>query len=351
MKTYVDPAREHLPDLTTVDGVIDFFALCMLGIFCNILDIRTYQCGPDMTPSKFLQQFHVDDDTNNISVEERYKCIRTRGLAYDLIFWFFNTHEVANNDTHEPMTRDTWFIPHLVRVTATMVRYVETYQRYHVSNIIKNEFRGQVELCFQSEHEIQAVLKKVLKSSSKDQSTLNNTLAYVGPRNLTITVRSKSLYISMLTDIFILLPRDTMALYLWYWFSGPGQYYLLYTGFTGGDFLFFGIPEDPEKDTPQDADSERDGDSESDDGCETADSENEEDRLEDESSDGLEAAADDENKQGEGESPDVNSAENLNSVGEYRKKLRWRPIDHQAGATDDTRREQGEPEAKKRRLL
>lgn len=223
MNISIDPAREHLPDLTTVDGVVDFFALCILGIFCNILDTRTYQCGPDSTPPKFLEKFHIEDDTNNISVEERHKCIRTRGLAYDLVFWFFETHEVTDNDAHRPLDRATWFVPHLVQVTTAMVLYVESYQDSH-SNIIEDEFRYQVTLCFEGEHDIQVELEKAWQEASHstdsdpdsdpDSDSQFNTLAYVGPRNLTIARRRKGLYQGMLNICSLAIWHCTYGLQL-----------------------------------------------------------------------------------------------------------------------------------------
>ncbi len=126
--TYADPARDHLPDMTTVDGVVDLFALCILGNLCNILDHRTYQCGPHINQPSFIRQFHVNDDANNISTEERRKCIRTRGLAYDLGLWLFGAYRIIDSDTQQTMTWATLFAPHIAQVTATIILYLESHK-------------------------------------------------------------------------------------------------------------------------------------------------------------------------------------------------------------------------------
>lgn len=194
--------------MTALDGVIDLFALCILGILCNVLDPRTYQCGPDPNPPKFLQQFHINDDTNNISPEERRKCIRTRGLAYDLIYWFFQTYSVTDNDAERSLTWLTIFIPHIAQVSTEITLYVEAHESSNGSegsdlhqHILKHEFRQQVVLCFQQQDDIDYELRKRLAlNSSDDQRDLNTmTLAYSGPRNLTITKRDNHTYKSMLT--------------------------------------------------------------------------------------------------------------------------------------------------------
>lgn len=196
INAYVDPAREHLPDMTTLGGVIDLFALCILGILCNVLDQRTYQYGPDPDPPNLLWKVHIDDDANNISTEERHKCIRTRGLAYDLIMWFFQTYMVTDNDTQQKMTRLTLFVPHIAQVTTAMILYVESHPDDPDSdlNTIMDEFRDQVESCFLTKKDIKTEVKKLMANSSRDDQCELNTLAYTGPRNLIITKRDKPTY-------------------------------------------------------------------------------------------------------------------------------------------------------------
>lgn len=185
--------------MMTLNGVIDLFALCIIGILCNVLDHRSYHCGPASNSSKFLENFHINDDANNISPEERRKCIRTRGLAYDLILWFFGTYTVTNNDTQQNLNWLTFFVPHIAQVTATLVLYVESYVAEYpglYANIIRDEFRTQVNLCFVRKFDIEDALEKLLSNSSSDQFNLN-TLAYTGTRNLTICRRDQPNYQSM----------------------------------------------------------------------------------------------------------------------------------------------------------
>ncbi len=225
-----------------MDGVIDLFSVCMLGIFCNVVDIRTYQCGPELEPSKFLLKFHVEDDANNISEEERHRCVRTRGLAYDLVMWFFETYEVTDNDTQQPMNLQAWFEPHIAHTAVVMVDYVETYEKHYDTDLIDHEFRYQINLCFQLQQGIYHCIEKMMQSLPSDEL---NTLAYVGPRNLTITKRSESHYTRTLVAVSPLLRRTDLA------YSAPEPYHLLFIGYTAGDKAFLGMPENPNEQTSE----------------------------------------------------------------------------------------------------
>ena len=186
-----------------MDGVTDVFSLCILGILCNVLDRRTYQCGPDYEPSGFLQQFHFNEDVNNVSPEERRKCARTRGLAYDLIDWFFHTHTIIDDDTEEHLDSLTLFTPHIARVAAAIIFYVELYEFEDLDSCInlRSEIRLQVTQCFQNKDDIDLELKELLADPSSNYHTLKD-MTYSGPRNLTITKRNipayESTFITML---------------------------------------------------------------------------------------------------------------------------------------------------------
>ncbi len=206
------------------------------------MDIRTYQCGPELEPSKFLLKFHVEDDANNISEEERHRCVRTRGLAYDLVMWFFETYEVTDNDTQQPMNLQAWFEPHIAHTAVVMVDYVETYEKHYDTDLIDHEFRYQINLCFQLQQGIYHCIEKMMQSLPSDEL---NTLAYVGPRNLTITKRSESHYTRTLVAVSPLLRRTDLA------YSAPEPYHLLFIGYTAGDKAFLGMPENPNEQTSE----------------------------------------------------------------------------------------------------
>ena len=42
---FLDDEREHLSDVATMEGFVDFLALCFIVIFSNVLDFRTYLCS------------------------------------------------------------------------------------------------------------------------------------------------------------------------------------------------------------------------------------------------------------------------------------------------------------------
>ena len=75
-----------------MDDVKALFALFAMAFFGNVFDKRTYLPfihsvnGP--TTKECEQQ--KEDDINAIPLLERHHYCYTRGLAFDLIFWFLN---------------------------------------------------------------------------------------------------------------------------------------------------------------------------------------------------------------------------------------------------------------------
>lgn len=100
---YKDPVWHHLPKLRPADVTSDdpdvnslqaaenFFSVCFLAIFSNVLDPKSYR-HPDVhiddEPSQEQQEQMDLYDRNALSVEERNSCATARGLAYKLLDWF-----------------------------------------------------------------------------------------------------------------------------------------------------------------------------------------------------------------------------------------------------------------------
>ena len=80
----------HLPDINTVDGLLDLLAACTLVILGNVLDFRTY-CAPNQreedvaTPSQ-RQQMSLHD-RNAIPANERAAICYARGIGLAVFQW------------------------------------------------------------------------------------------------------------------------------------------------------------------------------------------------------------------------------------------------------------------------
>lgn len=103
---FSDDEREHLPDVATVEGFVDFFALCFLVIFGNVLDFRTYVCSNENKRYSHLKAQH---DLNNIDVQERVNMCSARGMCFDLLDWWkatFIIKAVENQEELPSFTED-----------------------------------------------------------------------------------------------------------------------------------------------------------------------------------------------------------------------------------------------------
>ena len=122
-----DPSdREHLPNLSTMDGAKDMLSLYAIALFLNAFDDRTYKTPPISANQshetlKKCQEFF---DLNAIPVIERYHMCYTRGLALDLIRWFFNQYSFCSEDSSEELDgyRDV-LVPFVVHVGRHIIRY------------------------------------------------------------------------------------------------------------------------------------------------------------------------------------------------------------------------------------
>lgn len=120
---------EHLPDFSSMDGAGDIFALFVLSMLMNAFDARTYQ-----VPVEFGELSHDDIllrqqvfDLNAIPVIERHKMCHTRGLALDLVLWFFEKYEFTDHTSDEEVIDGLHII--LIPFTAHIARQTIRYKR------------------------------------------------------------------------------------------------------------------------------------------------------------------------------------------------------------------------------
>ena len=115
---FLDDECQHLPDVATVEGFLDFLALCFLVIFGNVLDFRTYLCSNEDERHSILKKKY---DLNNIDVQERVNMCSARGMCFDLLDWWnaaFIIKAVENNGELPNFTED--FIS---KEASNLVRY------------------------------------------------------------------------------------------------------------------------------------------------------------------------------------------------------------------------------------
>lgn len=80
----------HLPDVGTLDGLLDLISGCTFAILANVLDFRTYsapnQHERDRT-TKAQRQLWEDFDRNAIPGDERMAMCHARGVALVVFGW------------------------------------------------------------------------------------------------------------------------------------------------------------------------------------------------------------------------------------------------------------------------
>jgi hypothetical protein len=102
------------------------FSLYVIALFLNVFDDRTYKIPPISANQsheslKKCQEFF---DLNAILVIERYHMCYTRGLALDLIRWFFNRYSFSRGDLQEELDGyHDILVPFLVHVGWHIIRY------------------------------------------------------------------------------------------------------------------------------------------------------------------------------------------------------------------------------------
>jgi hypothetical protein len=122
--------QEHLLSFTTMDDARDLLSLIAIAIFLNAFDERTYIPSSNAVQDDptIVQQCHTNFDLNAIPVVERHHLCYIRGLALDLLAWFFEnfffTHEDFGGKEGEGVDAYTViFAPFLVHIGRRIIRY------------------------------------------------------------------------------------------------------------------------------------------------------------------------------------------------------------------------------------
>jgi len=88
--SFSDDEFFHLPDIQTVDGLLDLISGCCLAILGNVLDFRTY-CAPNQreedATTEEQQRLWKEFDRNNIPGDERMAICYARGVALAVFRW------------------------------------------------------------------------------------------------------------------------------------------------------------------------------------------------------------------------------------------------------------------------
>ncbi|KAJ3500229.1 hypothetical protein NLJ89_g9887 [Agrocybe chaxingu] len=82
--------RDHLPDVTTIQGVVDLLTLCNLNILGNVLDHRTYSAPnqqEDAPISDGERRRWMELDVNDVPLDERNHMRYARGMSLHVFGW------------------------------------------------------------------------------------------------------------------------------------------------------------------------------------------------------------------------------------------------------------------------
>lgn len=128
---WINPAKMatdsgHLPDLTTMPGLLDFLTLCNMGILFNVLDRRTYGTpGQSYIDSLRLNQY----DYNPISEDDRRNFVYARGVSLELVHWL-NSRLIVTCVEGNPQERleiEDLHVHHITRQGLFMLQYLENW--------------------------------------------------------------------------------------------------------------------------------------------------------------------------------------------------------------------------------
>ncbi|KIM35727.1 hypothetical protein M413DRAFT_32284 [Hebeloma cylindrosporum] len=132
-----------------VDDVKALFALFAMAVFANVLDERTYMPFVHTVegPSAEERQVQKANDINAIPLLERRHYCYARGLAIDLLRWFFNHYSLAKPNQEADDGYRFLLLPITAELGTTMVAYkLEAEGNQHPGLCDGEDFCMQVEL-------------------------------------------------------------------------------------------------------------------------------------------------------------------------------------------------------------
>jgi hypothetical protein len=130
-----------------MDDVKALFALFAMAIFGNVFDKRTYLPfihsvnGPTLKE----REQQKEDDINAIPLLEQHHYCYTRGLAFDLIFWFLNRFGFSKEDQEPDNTYHDILAPYTAQLGRYMVEYkCEALELEVPGACTRDDFQNQV---------------------------------------------------------------------------------------------------------------------------------------------------------------------------------------------------------------
>ena len=119
-----DPAASHLPNVNNIDGLMDLLSACVLVIFGNVLDFRTYRAPTQEENQKAdkNQRILIDHEINTIPVGERFAICYSRGVALHLINWIRNFCVITGPGGENIRDLPSYFF---VQIAQTLIKYKE----------------------------------------------------------------------------------------------------------------------------------------------------------------------------------------------------------------------------------
>jgi hypothetical protein len=142
--------RSHLLLFTNLDDARDLFSLVTMALFLNVFDERTYGLSSEThrDDAEALERCYDAYDLNAIPVIERHHHCYTRGLALDLLVWFFENYSFCSAE-FEDADVDAYaavFIPFAVHIGRQILKYKRAAEGHgHTSFSSFEQVRHQVQ--------------------------------------------------------------------------------------------------------------------------------------------------------------------------------------------------------------
>ena len=120
-----DPDRDHVPDLKSIDSLMDVLALSFLGIMSNVLDFRTYRY-PEWAADEPLtdkeNELMKTYDLNAMNQTERTLCMYVRAMGWGIQGWV-RRHYTLENADGEPGNLDRFITIYIAHMISAILQY------------------------------------------------------------------------------------------------------------------------------------------------------------------------------------------------------------------------------------
>ena len=144
-----------------MDDAKALFALFAMAIYANVFDKRTYMPFiDDLSPEEREEQKAYD--INAIPPLERRHYCYCRGLAFDLLSWFFNNYGFSKPGEEPDYAYRQLFAPYIAELGHSMVEYKLAAEQHEVpSTYTAEDFRSQVEMALFEYRDMEDLYKDI----------------------------------------------------------------------------------------------------------------------------------------------------------------------------------------------